>query len=126
MNIAQRSIYFLIGLFLGCLIVYFIAQQKNIRFPYGPNARTLSSILSKKYRIYSEEVLQKMQENKIDSLKISQMIFQSEVHFSKSKTAAKLPCQEYFLESHFEKKQCDMVILRCDSVAKIIKLTFKK
>ena len=126
MNIAQRSIYFLIGLLFGCFIVYFIAKQKNIQFPYGPNARTLRSILKKKYHLYADAVLEKMQKSGIDSLKMAQIIAQSEVDFSKSKTATQVPCQEYFLESYFQDEHYILIISRCDSTATVTKFILKK
>ena len=52
MNLAKRSLYFLVGMSIGTVIVLFIAKQKKIEFPYGPDARTLKSIRVKEQRFF--------------------------------------------------------------------------
>ena len=54
MNLAKRSLYFLVGMSIGTVIVLFIAKQKKIEFPYGPDARTLKSIRVKEQRFFSD------------------------------------------------------------------------
>lgn len=130
MNLLQRSVYFIIGLSIGCVLVYFIFQYKKVRFPYGPNARTISSIMQKPYRHYTPEVFMKMQFHGIDSVAMANIISNGSVFFSKSQTDTDLPCQQYYLESKLPKdmingKTCILEIKRCDSVATIVTLELK-
>ena len=48
MNLFKRFIYYIIGVFFGSLVVYFIWKGKDVSFDYGMDARTLKTIRTKK------------------------------------------------------------------------------
>ena len=65
MNLFKRFIYYLIGVSLGSILVYFIWKGKEVSFDYGMDARTLKSIRTKKLH-YSENARSSMKEMAID------------------------------------------------------------
>jgi len=117
MNLAKRSLYFFIGTAVGIVIVFFIAEKKNITFPYGPDARTLKSIRVKEHRFFSEQAKQTIQEYELDSIKIAYLLAESDVDFSESITDARLPCQTYKVNGELRDLEVSMLIKRCDSSA---------
>ncbi len=125
MNLAQRAIYFIIGLFIGTIVVVFIAQKKGVKFPYGPDARTLKSIRVKKYQKFSDNALLTAQQNNLDSIRIAYILSEGDVDFSKSMTDTKKPCQTYWIDASLKEQEVTLIVERCDSTATIqdIKVT---
>lgn len=70
MTFKQRLPYFLVGLFIGIIVVIFIWGKKNTRFDYGPNARVLKNISTKEL-VYAPSALASLVEHKIDTATIS-------------------------------------------------------
>jgi hypothetical protein len=128
MNLAQRSIYFTIGLFLGIVGVIFIADKKEVQFPYGPDARTLKSIRVKKEYYFSEQAQKTLQEYEIDSIRLAYLLNESDVDFSESDTDRNQPCQTYKINGDLQEIEIAMLVKRCDSSATFqeIKVVRKK
>ena len=51
--LVKRIFYYLVGLSLGSIAVYFFWQKKNATFDYGMDSRTLKTIRIKK-RLFSD------------------------------------------------------------------------
>lgn len=117
MNIVNRFIYFFFGLTLGVIAVIFLAQKKNIQFPYGPDARTLKSIRVKKYRYFSDQAQKEIDKNGIDSIQLAYLLNNSDVDFSKSDTDAKKTCKTYRINGELKDMEVSMSVKRCDSSA---------
>ncbi|MGB2129232.1 MAG: DUF4258 domain-containing protein [Flavicella sp.] len=117
MNLAKRAFYFIVGSFFGIGLVFFIAKKKQIKFPYGPDARTLKSIRVKPYRIFSSQAKEALQIHGIDSLRMAYLLEESDVNFSESMTDTSQPCQTYQLYGTLQDKEVAMRIKRCDSTA---------
>ena len=117
MGLLKRFGYYLIGLSLGSVLVLFIWKGKNVAFPYGPDARTLSSI-RKKQLIYAEDVKGMMSKIQIDTSEIQKLLTQGDVDFGKSKPRL-TPCAEYLISGIHAKKTINMYVKRCDSTALI-------
>lgn len=126
MNLAKRGLYFFVGVCLGTIVVLFIAKQKNIQFPYGPDARTLKSIRVKEHRIFSDQALEALKTHQIDSVRIEYLLHKSDVDFSESITDTKIPCQTYQLNGKLKDMEVSMRIQRCDSTATFENITVKK
>lgn len=107
----------MIGLALGSLVVLFIWEGKDVSFPYGPDARTLSSIRKKQIE-YAESAMTTMQEAAIDTTYINAILLNGDVDFGKSKARLK-PCAEYFISGEHNEKSIDVYIQRCDSIATV-------
>ncbi len=126
MNLAKRGLYFLIGSFMGIIIVYFIGKKKKITFPYGPDARTLKSIRVKEHRYFSDQAKQVIQQYELDSIKIAYLLTESDVDFSESITDTKIPCQTYRINGELKDIEVSMLIKRCDSSATFQEIIIKK
>ncbi len=123
MNITSRLFYFIFGVSLGIVAVVFLAKKKNIQFPYGPDARTLKSIRVKKYRYFSEQAEQKINEYHIDSIQMAYLLAKSDVDFSESETDTKKACQSYRINGELREMEVSMFIKRCDSSATFEEIT---
>ncbi len=113
----KRIGYYLVGLSIGIVGVYFFWQKKDASFDYGMDARTLKTIRIKE-RIFSKDAKQIMMNTNIDTLKISRILYNGDVDFSKSKPRQK-PCSEYFITGKDSLKNISLYVVRCDSTSTI-------
>jgi hypothetical protein len=120
MQLLKRIGYFLIGVSISSIGVYFFWQKKKATFDYGLDSRTLKSIRIKK-RFFSDDAKQVMLNSDIDSTKISTILNNGDVDFSKSKPRQK-PCAEYYITGSRELENVSLYISRCDSTATIEKI----
>ncbi|MEO9570011.1 MAG: DUF4258 domain-containing protein [Polaribacter sp.] len=116
----KRIGYYLVGLSIGCIGVYFFWQKKQATFDYGMDARTLKTIRIKK-RLFSEDAKNTMKRFDVDTLKISTILYNGDVDFSKSKARQK-PCAEYFITGKRELENVSLYVKRCDSTTTIEKV----
>ncbi|AMC10034.1 hypothetical protein Lupro_01630 [Lutibacter profundi] len=120
MTVKQRLPYYIIGFFLGIMLVYFFLNKKNVEFDYLPNARVLKSI-RRKPQIFSPEVLQIIHSKKIDSSTINQILKNGNVDiWNKLKLDS---CMQYNIQGRNNLKNIMLTVKRCDSVAFIEKIT---
>lgn len=118
MKLIQRIGYYLGGFSVGLIILAFILSGKKTSCAYGPEARVLKNINSKNFE-YSNAVLQQM-----DSIKINELLKTGDVIFSKSNPRQE-PCGVYLIENTLNKKVVEISVENCDSLVKIINLSFK-
>jgi|TARA_R110002126_G_scaffold291189_4_gene450853 hypothetical protein len=116
----KRIGYFLVGVSISSVGVYFFWQKKNATFDYGMDARTLKTIRIKK-RIFSDDAKRVMQNSDIDTLKIATILYTGDVDFGKSKPRQK-PCAEYFVSGNNELDNVSLYVSRCDSTTTIEKI----
>lgn len=115
--LAKRIFYYLIGVSIGSIGVYFFWQKKNATFDYGMDARTLKTIRIKK-RLFSSNAKNAMLRYNIDTLNISTILNDGDVDFSKGNPRQK-PCAEYFITGNNDLKNVSLLVKRCDSIATI-------
>lgn len=120
----KRIGYYLVGLSLGSIGVYFFWQKKQATFDYGMDARTLKTIRIKK-RLFSEDAKNAMHKFDIDTLKIATILYTGDVDFGKGKPRQK-PCGEYFITGVNELEKVSLLVKRCDSTATIEKVIVDK
>ncbi|WP_298777651.1 DUF4258 domain-containing protein [uncultured Polaribacter sp.] len=113
----KRIGYFLVGVSISSVGVYFFWQKKNATFDYGMDARTLKTIRIKK-RFFSKNAKKVMQEKNIDTIKISTILYNGDVNFGKSTPRTK-PCANYFITGKRELKNVSLLVKRCDSTSTI-------
>jgi hypothetical protein len=113
----KRIGYFLIGVSISSVGVYFFWQKKKATFDYGMDARTLKTIRIKK-RFFSEDAKKVMLENNIDTLKINTILYTGDVDFGKSKPRQK-PCAEYYITGDKKLENISLLVKRCDSTSTI-------
>lgn len=118
--LAKRIFYYLIGVSLGSIGVYFFWQKKNASFDYGMDARTLKTIRIKK-RLFSEDAKNSMQKHQIDTLQITTILKTGDVDFSKGNPRQK-PCADYYITGNNDLENVSLLVKRCDSSATIEKV----
>jgi hypothetical protein len=116
----KRASYYIIGLALGSIIVFFIWKNKKVSFDYGMDARTLKTIRIRT-KVYSEEAKTVLAKNNLDTLTVNAILKRGDVHFGKSKPRIK-PCPEYYISGKDSLKNIHLYIQRCDSIATIQKV----
>jgi hypothetical protein len=116
----KRVGYYLVGLSLGSIAVYFFWQKKNATFDYGMDSRTLKTIRIRE-RLFSDDAKNTMHKFNIDTLKISTILKSGDVDFGKSKQRQK-PCAEYYITGSKELENISLLVKRCDSTSKIEKI----
>ena len=117
MNLRRRFGLYGIGFAAGIVIVIFILNGKNASCNYMPNARMLE-ILRNKERIYSDEVLQIMASERIDTIAIIDILNNGDIDFSKSKVRQE-PCRYYWVDGFVNKKETSLYIQNCDTLITI-------
>ncbi|AUP77280.1 hypothetical protein [Flavivirga eckloniae] len=110
MKLIQRIGYYLGGFSIGLIILAFFLNGKKTSCSYGPDARVLKNIRSKKI-VY----------NNLDSTAINYLLKKGSINFSESK-ARQEPCGVYNIEGSFEKKDIVLIVENCDSIATITHL----
>jgi hypothetical protein len=123
MGLLKRIGYFLIGVSISCVGVYFFWKKKNASFDYGMDARTLKTIRIRA-KVYSPEAKAFLTENNLDSLTVNAILNDGDVNFGKSKPRIK-PCPEYLITGRDSLDKIQLYIKRCDSIATIQKITIK-
>ncbi|MDB4241692.1 DUF4258 domain-containing protein [Polaribacter sp.] len=118
--LVKRIFYYLVGLSLGSIAVYFFWQKKNASFDYGMDARTLKTIRIRE-RLFSEEAKLSMQQHRIDTTMISTILYLGDVNFNKSNQWKK-PCGEYYITGSKTLENIHLLVKRCDSTATIEKI----
>jgi len=116
----KRIFYYLIGVFISAIGVYFFWQKKKATFDYGMDARTLKTIRIRK-RFFSEDAKKSMLQFNIDTLKIATILNDGDVNFGQGKPRQK-PCAEYYISGKKELEKVNLIVIRCDSSATIEKV----
>jgi len=118
----RRFTLFGFGFIIGIILLLFFLNGKNASCDFFPNERMLK-ILRNKHRVYSEDVLQLMTTNKIDSTAIDYLLINGDIDFSKSKVHQK-PCRYYWIDGFILEKESSIYVQNCDSVVTIQHLYF--
>lgn len=124
MKLIQRIGYYLGGFSVGLVILAFFLNGKKVSCDYGPDARVLKNINTKKI-VYSEDINMDLSEKKIDSITILYLLKKGDVNFSKSNPREK-PCAIYTIEGKYNEKNMELTVQNCDSVATLLKISMSK
>ncbi|MDX1471515.1 MAG: hypothetical protein R3213_08460 [Flavobacteriaceae bacterium] len=108
MKFIHRLGYYLGGFSIGLIVLAFFLSGKKTSCDYGPNARTIKNIASKKIE-FSEESLLEMQSRNIDSLAFMDILLYGNVKFSESQIGDK-PCNTYQVENIYKEKLVNLTI----------------
>ena len=118
----RRFTLFGFGFVLGILLLLFFLNGKNASCNFFPNERMLE-ILRNKHRAYSEDVVQLMIDNKIDSSAINELLYSGDIDFSKSKVHQE-PCRFYWIDGFIQEKETSIYVQNCDTIVTIQQLHF--
>ena len=99
MKLIQRIGYYLGGFSLGLIILAFFLNGKKTSCSYGPDARVLKNINSKKIK-YSETLSNLLINKTIDSTGINFVLKKGDINFSESNPRQE-PCGIYVVEGTY-------------------------
>ncbi|NCO63677.1 MAG: DUF4258 domain-containing protein [Flavobacteriales bacterium] len=119
MNLLQRIGYYLGGFSIGLIILMFFLNGKKVSCDYGPDARVLKNINTKKIR-YSETINQALINRDIDSSTIAFLLKKGDINFTKS-NPREMPCGIYLIEGQYLEDDWTLTVQNCDSTATILK-----
>lgn len=117
MKILHRVGYYLGGFSIGLIVLAFFLNGKKVSCDYGPEARVLKNINSKKFEIPAN-IKTKLITKNIDSINLRELVKSGTIIFSKSNTR-KEPCGWYYIESNLNEIQVDLKIENCEKIATI-------
>lgn len=117
MKFIHRLGYYLGGFSIGLVFLAFFLNGKNVSCNYGPEARVLKNISTKKH-IYSSDIYNFMSNNAIDSIEVANIIRNGSVNFSESQTQLD-SCKVYIIEGEYNTKEYRISLENCDSIARI-------
>ncbi len=121
MTLLQRIGYYLGGFSIGLIILAFFLNGKKVSCDYGPEARVLKNINTKKI-IFSEDIIAEIDANKLDSTTISYLLKKGDINFTNSLPREK-PCGIYVIEGEYQSIEMLMTVENCDSIATILKIS---
>lgn len=120
MNLLRRFGFFISGFSIGLIILAVFLRGKKTSCDYGPNARTIKSVLSKQ-KVYSETAKLSLNQFEIDSTSLNSLIATGEVNFSKSKTNLD-SCNIYYIENKLNNKPISLKVRNCDEIVYVDEL----
>lgn len=123
MKLIHRFGYYFSGFAIGIILLVFILSGKETSCAYGPDARTLKSILVRE-KAYSPEAETFLTENKLDSTALIHVLNNGDVDFGKSRVNKDAPCNTYSVYGDYKENTLEFIIQRCDSLATVKKIDF--
>ncbi|SHJ12440.1 DUF4258 domain-containing protein [Algibacter luteus] len=118
MKLIQRIGYYLGGFSLGLIILAFFLNGKKTSCSYGPDARVLKNINSKKIK-YSETLSSLLINKTIDSTGINFVLKKGDINFSESNPRQE-PCGIYVVEGTYNDNDVLLTVENCDSIATVL------
>jgi len=122
MKLIQRIGYYLGGFSIGLVLLAFFLNGKKVSCDYGPDARVIKNISTKKL-IYSSIALTEAFNKDLDTSSIKNIILNGDIDFSESNTRQE-PCGVYQINSTFKNDDITLKIENCDSLATIQEIKF--
>jgi hypothetical protein len=124
MKLIQRIGYYLGGFSIGLIILAFFLNGKKTSCSYGPEARVLKNINTKKIN-YGQNISELLYNKTIDSVDIDRILKDGNINFSES-TPRQKPCGIYAIESTYNNSAITLTVENCDSIATIQNLIIHK
>ena len=113
MKIVHRFGFYMGGFSIGLVFLMFFLSGKRTSCSYGPDARVLKNIQTKK-PYYSESVQEQLNSKIIDTLTLHSIFKNADINFSKSDTKS-VPCRTYYVEG----EKYDLIVENCTTIARI-------
>ena len=113
MKIVHRFGFYTGGFSIGLVFLVFFLSGKRTSCSYGPDARVLKNIQTKKPH-YSESVQEQLNFKVIDTLTLHSIFKNADINFSKSDTKS-VPCRTYYVEG----EKYDLIVENCTTIARI-------
>ena len=116
MKIVHRFGFYMGGFSIGLVFLMFFLSGKKTSCAYGPDARVLKNIQTKRPQ-YSDSVQEQLNSKIIDTLTLHSIFKNADINFGKSDTES-LPCRTYYVEG----EKYDLIVENCTKIARIKKL----
>jgi len=115
MKFLTRLGYYLGGFSVGLILLAIFLGGKKTSCSYGPNARTVKNIASKKIEFESafSEAIQRLN---MDSSQVRSFVIGGNVDFNES-VIGKNACNVYLIENIINDKSYFLKVENCDSIA---------
>jgi hypothetical protein len=117
MAFLKRLGFYLIGLSIGLVFLFFFLKKKSeetgAHFCYFPNCRVLKDLRSKPL-IYSEQINQLVTDQVLDSVTLAYFLNEGDINFKKSNTKSE-NCKTYLIEGIVKEKLRALTVKNCDS-----------
>ena len=123
MKLSNRLIYFMGGFLIGILILTFIWDKKNTKFPYMPDARVINDVNSKNVH-YSNKLHTAFAKNIITASQVQDILKNGNVNFSKSNTKLD-SCKIYVIEKKLSTKNYSISLENCNNEVKVFDYSFE-
>ena len=107
---------------MGLLLLFFILSGKKTSCAYGLDARTLKNIRLKE-RAFSDESIEFLKQNNIDTSAVTTLLKKGDVVFSESNTKLD-SCKQYVIKGEIDEKMLKVRIANCEKVATVMTATF--
>lgn len=120
MNLLRRFGFFISGFSIGLIILAIFLRGKKTSCDYGPNARTIKTIMLKP-KVFSVDAIHFLKNHNIDSTTVKNLIATGDINFSKSETQLD-SCNIYYVENNFNNKPISIIIRNCSEKAFVDKL----
>ena len=129
MSLLKRFAFYFGGFAIGLILLYFFigGSGASCEYDYGPNSRTLKNIRLKEH-VYTNEALDALKNNQIDTSDISNLLLKGDVLFSQSNTKLD-SCDVYVIEGAYKgkpKEKLKISVENCNKKATIQKITIIK
>jgi|TARA_B110000046_G_scaffold63035_1_gene70477 hypothetical protein len=129
MSLLKRFAFYFGGFAIGLILLYFFigGSGASCEYDYGPNSRTLKNIRLKE-RVYTNEALDALKNNQIDTSDISNLLLKGDVLFSQSNTKLD-SCDVYVIEGAHKgkpKEKLKISVENCNKIATIQKISIIK
>ncbi len=120
MKLVHRFGYYFGGFTIGIVILIFFLSGKKTSCAYGLDARTLKNIRNKE-RVFSEETIRFLEEEKLDTSVVSKILLDGDVLFDE-KTRGFDSCKIYNIEAKVSEKNLKITVENCNEKATVQKM----
>lgn len=127
MSLFKRFGFYLFGVCLGLIFVFYLFKEKKAEFCYLPNCRTLKTIRTQDTLSYSASIQALIDNQRIVKENIDSILTYGDVNFSKSKidrsdVATNANCNTYYIDGYINNEPVELVVYNCKFSAEVQKL----
>lgn len=123
MKFIHRLGFYLGGFSIGLVFLAFFLSGKRTSCDYGPEARVLKNINTKK-QVFTEEATHTINKLSLDTTYLNNALRHGRVNFGDSQTKLD-SCRIYAIEQPLDEELLVFKVRNCDSLATILTITKK-
>jgi hypothetical protein len=120
MKLIQRVAWYSGGFIIGIIVLLFFLSGKKTSCDYGPNARTLKNIRSKKL-VIPANFRERLSDYELDSTAVIEVLSKGDVLFGESNTAPDT-CKVYVIKGELKNNTIKVSLENCEKEAKVTEI----